>query len=192
MRIGLGLGLGLARSFPTAQVLPAWVTTDNLFTSPQDLSTGWTRNNLAAHSTTTGYAGETASVMTEAADTAVVHSVTQSISLTSGVTYIMRALVKAGSGVRLPQLFLPANRFTLGISGTFWVNGNGVFADGNDATPTITYLGDGHLLLSITKAATSTGSGTITFRLHNGTAVSYDGDGTSSIIVTALGLHVVP
>lgn len=175
-----------------ALVLPSWVGTDNLFTAPTDLSNGaWTRNNLVAHSTATGYAGETASVMQEAADTAQQHSVTQSVTVTSGVTYIYRAVVKAGSGARWTNMVLPATRFTSATAASFSVNDGSVLAVSNTPGEVVQYLGDRNFLVSITKAATSTGAASILFRMHNGTSVVYDGDGTSSIIVTALGLHVV-
>lgn len=188
MHIGLGIGVNVGRS---GQVLPAWVTTDNLFTSPTDLSTGWSRTAIAAHSTATGYAGETANVMQEDSTAASAHGVSQSVNVTSGVTYIMRALVKAGAGTRNYQQSFPAARFTSGTAATFSLSGGGVLGSSNSPDTAVTALGDGYYVVSITKAATSTGAASILVRMHNGAAVTYDGDGTSSIIVSALGLHVV-
>lgn len=174
------------------QVLPAWVTTDNLFTSPTDLSSGWTRTALATHATATGYAGETASVMGDDSTAASQHSVTQAVSVTSGLTYIFRALVKDGAGVRGASMVLPSTRFGSTTSQIFALDGSGLVGTGtNSPGAQIANLGNGHLVISITKTATSPGSASIIFRLYNGTSVIYDGDGTSNIIVTALGLHVV-
>jgi hypothetical protein len=189
MLIGLGVGSFGGKSPLTVPTeLPAWVATDNLFDSPSDLSTWWTRGALGTHATTTGYAGQTASVMVENGTTAN-HQVSRSMAFTEGLTYIMRGIVKIGTGSRDCQCVLPSAAFGSTVTARFTLSGAGVEgATANTPTVNIERLYGDHYLVSMQKSATASASGTVAFRIG---AASYAGDGTSSLIVTALGLHVV-
>jgi hypothetical protein len=190
MFVGLGLTLSPRRGSGASRTLPLWVSNGNLFTGATDLdNAAWTKSNVTIGTSPGGYAG-IADTIIENADTAQQHTVTQSVSVTSGVTYVFRALVKLGSGVRRPNMVLPANRFTSVTNATFDIERAIVAGESNTPGAVIRNLGDGHCEMSIRKAATSTGSASIMFRMHNGTTSVYNGDGTSSMIVSALGFDV--
>lgn len=184
--------------------LPAWVTTNNLWaaatqgnTDPQDMTAAWTLTNVTATANAVPgpYAGSFGDLITESTDVgSVTHQVLRSSLMDFDGTsaYLQRVVAKRAS--RNINMTFPATQFGGTAPQVTYDLSTGIASViAGSPTATMTDLGDGWWLC--TMQATSTASGTnVThraFRLHNGTAVSYQGNGSAAVYIAAVGLHVV-
>jgi len=183
--------------------LPAWVTTDNLWadatqgnTDPQDMTASWTRTNVTATGNVVAgpYAGSYGDLITESTDGAnVAHEVLRSsvMDFDGSSDYLLRIVAKRIN--RNLNVFFPAAQFSGTPQVTFDLETGVPTIVAGTPTVAMADLGNGWWLASA--QATSTGSGTNVsvraFRLHNGTAASYTGDGSDAVYIAAVGLHVV-
>ena len=183
--------------------LPAWVTTDNLWSTsggvdPQNFNgAGWTRTNITVtdDSIPGPYAGSFGALLTESTDAGnATHEIVRSstIDFTAGEIYLWRLVVKAiGRDI---NMFLPGTQFGgTAPQVTFALDTGTPSIVAGSPTAAMTALGDDWWLIAMQAECTTLGSNITTraLRLHNGTAVSYQGDGRAAVYVAAVGLHIV-
>lgn len=184
--------------------LPSWVTTSNLWadatqgnTDPQDMTATWTRTNVtaSANAVVGPYASSFGDLITESTDGAnVTHEMLRSSLMDFDGTsaYILRVVAKRIN--RDINLVYPATQFG-GTAPQVTFNlqtGVGTLAGGT-ATYSMVDLGNGWWLCSMQATSTAVGTNVScrAFRLHDGTAVSYTGNGSQAVYIAAVGLHVV-
>jgi hypothetical protein len=113
---------------------------------------------------------------------ATAHSINQTVSLTSGVTYTFTVWAKEGT---LPgvALFFPAAIFGTATQSRYNVSTGVVASTGSGSTISISSFPNGWHRVSMTMTATATASGLFQIRIDNGTTPSYQGDGTGTILI---------
>ena len=165
-----------------------WLQSKTFNTSPNTVSRATATANQA-----TGPDGTTSAWFLEE-DTTVnnTHSITQSMSFTSGTTYTLAALVKSDTRTNC-MLVLPSAAFDIinnNPKSAYFNTTTGVAKSGQgNPTRNSMQLRDGWWLVWITATATATASGTVGFRLATGNESGDDfftGDGASGLYVYSL------
>ncbi|GEM_PF-1868591 len=153
----------------------------NVLLYSQDMSNAaWTKTGRAAGSTATRFVEDTSTGQ---------HSLTQSVSITSGNTYTLSAIAKevAGSGKRYLVLGWPSTAFGATLVAKFDLATGTVTYVSSGAAAGMENLGADGWRCRITATATASASTSAAVRLHNvgnTNAISYTGDGASALDIT--------
>jgi len=189
---------GLSRSVGKAP-LPDWVSSGNLFTNPQDISSatgGWTNTNctVTANDISGPYAGAFGDLVTESTDGAgATHEIQRSVTIANSTAYLHRLIVQRIN--RNVRLFYPAAQFG-GTAQTVDFDLSAGTSNTVSGSPvsTITPLGSDWWLVTIQATSGPAAAGAFThraLRLLDGATLSYTGTGSAAVYVAAVGLHAV-
>lgn len=140
-----------------------------------------TRASITANSIAAPDGNTTADKIVEDSSASNTHLVQQVFSFTSGTQYTASVFVKAGERDHIRIVFGVA-AFPVGAYGEFDLASKAVEGTGGgEDSATIEEYSEGWFRLSVTATANATTSTAVSFRLHNGTSVTYTGDGTSGL-----------
>jgi hypothetical protein len=156
----------------------------NLLLQSEDLATTWTAtrasvsiNGIAAPNGTT-----TADKIIEDSTVSATHFVQQSASVTSGTTYTFSVYAKAAE--RSFMALALNGQFSAVVSAIFSLSDGSVGTTVGSPTTSAVFVGNGWWRVSISQAATSTGSTAPIVRVSSSsTTSSYTGDGISGVYV---------
>jgi hypothetical protein len=158
----------------------------NLCLRSEDIATIWTNSNTteSTNATAAPDAQTTADKVVEASDTAQVHSIGQSISVTSGTAYTFSCYLKQGERT-WARLSAGTTRFADNFHCDFNLSAGTEGTNGAGATNAgIESVGNGWYRCFITATADSTGAETFSVVIGEGdTDVTYNGDGSSGIYI---------
>lgn len=160
----------------------------------------WTRTGLLGSSqdtvSPTG-ATDSWSFLESTANSA--HGISQSISFTSGSTYLIQAVAAVRAGTRYLTLVLPSAAFTSDAIATFDLSNGSAVKNATAVAAGSRQLSASHYLVYMFATATATASGNIQMNLHRSataTVDSYTGDGTSGLSIWGINVsassYVVP
>jgi hypothetical protein len=154
------------------ETLANFVNGDNLITWSDDVSNAaWAASGIASRTTTTIVEDTAASTQ---------HRLARSISLGLG-THTLSARVQRGVGTRQFRFVIAGAGLT---ARAYFDLGTGELGATEQCTASITALGGGEFLVSMTAIVTTAMTYSVFFSMTNGTTVgseTYTGDGTSSI-----------
>jgi hypothetical protein len=146
----------------------------------------WTRATVSSNvvGVTSPDGTENASKLIEDTTASSTHTLSQNISVTSGLAYTVTQFFKAAERGFAALLFsgtpFGSNGVTISLSTGAITQSIGTL----DSTAVVTQYANGWFRVSITKTAASTAAGGFQIRIAlNGTTSSYTGDGTSGIYV---------
>jgi len=155
----------------------------NLLQQSEDLSTAWfaTRSSVFTNTEMAPNGTTTADTLVEDTSASATHFIGQSISVTSGVSYVFSVFIKRALGSRDANL-----RWSGGVAaGNMTVNLATGAVSGSSAiqNPSAVVFPNGWWRVSFWQTATSTGSFGVQIFLHDGAGIAYTGDGTSGIYI---------
>ncbi len=158
----------------------------NLLLQSNQFDTTWTNTN-SSETAASGIAPDGTNTAWELRDTvdvsAVSHAITQSSSITSGVTYTYSVWMKAGT-LGFGAIAFPSAGFTTSVLVSFNLSTGSASVNTGTATAAVVSAGNGWYRCSVTATATasvSTGLGART--ANNISAGTYQGDGTGTILI---------
>jgi hypothetical protein len=159
--------------------------TTNLLLQSNQFDTTWTNTN-SSETSGAGIAIDGTNTAWELKDTAdvstIAHSIQQTYSFESGVTYTFSFFAKLGTKDRAVPV-LPATQFG-GTARTVSANlATGTLGGTNADAASISNFGNGWYRVSITHTATATSSGAVAIRIGVSTGSTYQGDGTGTILI---------
>lgn len=167
----------------------------NLLTRSEEAdNAAWTKTNctISANAVSAPDGATTADKIVEANDVGQTHNTQHSPSFTSGSIYTYSVFLKAAERSRVIILLATA-AFGANVQGDFTLSGNGtatIVLAGTSTSVRITAMANGWYRCEVTSQATATSAAAIQIRLHNGTSVAYNGDGTSGLYVWGAQLEV--
>lgn len=156
----------------------------NLCLQSQDFATTWTLTNctISANATTGPDGTASADKIVENSAAGTSHVPNQSISFTSGTTYTISVWLKAAERT-VAVVQVGAAPFGAAQGALIDLQTGAVSVSSGTPTVAATQYPNGWWRVSVTKAATSTAAANVSVFLHNGTGVTYDGNGTSGLFV---------
>lgn len=142
-----------------------------------------TRASISANAVAAPDGNTTADELVEDGTASATHFVEQTISFTSGNAYTFTEFAKKNTRNNLRLTFNTA-AFPSGAYAVFNFNtGVVVSAGGGADSSSITDVGGGWYRASVTATADATTSATVGTYLHNGTSITYNGDGSSGLYI---------
>jgi hypothetical protein len=158
-------------------------TTNLLLRSEEFDNASWTktRSSVTAGAITAPNGTTTADTLIEDSSASATHFISQGVSITSGTNYAFSVFIKRASGSRNANL-----RWNGGFDAgnmTVDLTTGAVTASSALQNPSATAFSNGWWRVSFGQAATSTGTFGPQIFLHDGTGISYTGDGTSGIYI---------
>jgi hypothetical protein len=159
----------------------------NLFQYSEDFSNAyWGKTNCTVVSvgTSNPVSGLPTGVwnLVENADVSLQHLLSKSVSFTAGLNYTAIVYAKLGSG-RMLRVDFPSSAFTTNQQNRFNLTaGTGAVVSGT-STISMTSVGGGFYKIMVSNTATVSTTGAISFLLDNGTTGTYNGDGTSYVVI---------
>lgn len=162
----------------------------NIFNYSEDYSNAyWSKQNttVSAVGTANPVSGLPTGVynIIENSDVSQTHNINRTLTFwVAGTTTTISFYCKQGSSTRKIRCDLGAAVF--GVTQQILVDlVNGTVATVNGtATSSITSVGGGFYRVVIVATPTITASGNVAFQLHNGSSVTYNGDGTSFVVLS--------
>jgi len=156
-------------------------TTNLLPRSEEFDNASWikTRSSVTADAITAPNGTTTADTLIEDSSASATHFISQGVSITSGTNYAFSVFIKRASGSRNANL-----RWSGGFDGgnmTVDLTTGAVTASSAIQNPSATAFSNGWWRVSFRQAATSTGTFGPQIFLHDGTGISYTGNGTSGV-----------
>jgi hypothetical protein len=156
-------------------------TTNLLLRSEEFDNASWTktRSSVTADAITAPNGTTTADTLIEDSSASATHFISQGVSITSGTNYAFSVFIKRASGSRNVNL-----RWSGGFDGgnmTVDLTTGAVTASSAIQNPSATAFSNGWWRVSFRQAATSTGTFGPQIFLHDGTGISYTGNGTSGV-----------
>ena len=159
----------------------------NVFPSTDATDTNyWTQQNVTVTESGTSPSGKAAYLLTEGSNVGASFRLYDAISVTSGRYYALSVDVKRGSGSREVALEFGSGGFGANVRWLLDFDTGDVSSliNGTKDAAIATELTDGWWNFTLYAEATSTTSPAFNVILVDGTSVSYNGDGTSSIYVS--------
>jgi hypothetical protein len=158
----------------------------NLLVQSNGFDTTWVNTN-SSETAASGTAPDGTNTAWELKDTvdgsAVVHSIAQQTSITSGTTYSYTAWIKAGT-LGFAAISFPSAGFTTGVVALFNLSTGASSVTSGTATASTVAYSNGWYRCSVTATATASVSTALNIRIANSISTStYQGDGTGTILI---------
>lgn len=146
----------------------------------------WTQTNITVTESGTSPSGKAAYLLTEGTNVGANFRLYDGISVVSGRYYALSVDVKRGSGSRDISFELGSGGFGSSIRWNLDLDTGDVTSqvNGTKDAAIATELSDGWWTFTVYAQATSSAFPTFNYYLSNGTDISYNGDGTSSIYIS--------
>jgi hypothetical protein len=159
----------------------------NLFTRSEDFGTTWFNQN-SSETPSSDIAPDGTNNAWELKDTIdsvnVTHQIVESINLTSATTYTISVFIKANTLPRVLLVLSGSVSFSSGPKvGTYNLQTGQIVSNTTGTTAQIISYPNGWYRCILSVTADGTGGAFIAIRLDDGTANSYTGDGTGSILI---------